>query len=269
MNKALLDEILDKHEKWLKNEPGGERANFQRANLWISDLRGANLQRANLRDANLRGANLQRANLRGANLRGVDLREADLRRADLQKADLQGADLREATLWRADLWEANLRGAGLWRANLRDANLWGADLWGADLQKANLWGADLWEANLREAYNIPDCTYPICCPEKGSFIGFKKALDKNIQVIVELEILADAKRSSATTRKCRCDKAKVLSITDLSGVAEFQIAVSNYDNDFIYEVGKTVVVDDFDENRWNECSTGIHFYITRNEAVVY
>lgn len=37
----------------------------------------------------------------------------------------------------------------------------------------------------------------------------------------------------------------------------------------MYEVGKTVSVDDFDENRWHECSTGIHFFITREEAVRY
>lgn len=141
-----------------------------------------------------------------------------------------------------------------------------ANLQGADLRGANLQRADLWEAN-----NIPDYIYPICCPEKGSFIGFKKALavNKYVEVIVELEIPAEAKRSSATSRKCRCNKAKVLSITGLSGVAEFQQAFSRYDNNFIYEVGKTVVVDDFDEDRWNECSTGIHFFITKKEAIDY
>ena len=28
-------------------------------------------------------------------------------------------------------------------------------------------------------------------------------------------------------------------------------------------------VKDFDDDRWNECSTGIHFFITRDEAVMY
>lgn len=59
-------------------------------------------------------------------------------------------------------------------------------------------------------------TCPIACPEKGAFIGFKKANE----FIVELEIFEDAKRSSATTRKCRCSKAKVLSITNLDGTPE-------------------------------------------------
>ena len=160
---------------------------------------------------------------------------------------------------RADLWGADLQGA-----SLREADLRGANLRGANLREADLWGANLCEAN-----NIPDYVCPICCPEEGSFTGFKQAYLNNTPVIVKLQIPADAKRSSATNRKCRCDKAKVLSITDLSGVAEFQQAFSRYDNNFIYEVGKTVVVDDFDENRWNDCSTGIHFFITRKEAIDY
>ena len=249
MTKEQLNEILEKHKKWLNDEPGGERAN-----LWKANLQKANLRRADLRGANLRGADLREADLWGANLRGANLRGADLR-----GADLQGADLQEAVLQRADLWRANLRGA----------NLQGADLQGADLQEANLRGADLREADLQGANNIPDCICPICCPEKGSFIGFKKAYWNNTPVIVKLQIPAEAKRSSATNRKCRCSKAKVLSITGLNGVAEFQQATSSYDNDFLYEVGKTVIVDDYDDNRWNECSTGIHFFITRKEAVDY
>ena len=249
MTKEQLNEILEKHKKWLNDEPGGERANLQGANL-----RGANLWGANLREASLRRADLREANLWRVNLQGADLREADLRRADIQKADLR----------RAGLW-----GANLWRADLREADLRRADLWRADLQKADLREADLRGTNLREANNIPDYICPICCPEKGSFTGFKKAYWNNTPVIVELEISTEAKRSSATNRKCRCNKAKVLSITDLQGIAEFQKAHSRHDNDFIYEVGKTVIVDDYDDNRWNECSTGIHFFITRKEAVDY
>ena len=98
------------------------------------------------------------------------------------------------------------------------------------------------------------------------FIGYKKASG----YIVELEIPEDAKRLSATTRKCRCDKAKVLRIlnTDKT-IADITEVKSNYDNSFIYKVGEVVSVDNFDEDRWNECSTGIHFFINFQEAVSY
>ena len=58
MTREELQEILDKHKKWLNDEEGGEKANLRNANLSDADLRGANLINANLRDANLRDANL-------------------------------------------------------------------------------------------------------------------------------------------------------------------------------------------------------------------
>ena len=170
-------------------------------------------------------------------------KKADLSEADLRGADLKGADLRWADLRWADLWGANLKGA----------NLYGANLYGADLR----W-ADLSEAEI---------DWPLVCPEKGSFIGYKKCRGG---LIVELEIPEDALRSSATTRKCRCSKAKVLSITNLDGsAADVSIASSTYDVAFVYKVGETVEVTNFDPNRWNECSTGIHFFVTREEAEKY
>ena len=155
------------------------------------------------------------------------------------------------------------------------ANLYMADLYGADLRGADLRGADLYGADLRGAKDIPDYVCPINCPQEGSFIGFKKAYviigtcGSHQNVIVKLRITDDAKRSSATTRKCRCNKAEVISITSLDGNTEFEEAYSTHDRTFIYKTGEVVSVDDFDEDRWNECSTGIHFFITREEAVNY
>ena len=188
-----------------------------------------------------------------ADLRGADLRGANLRGADLRGADLRGADLRDA-----DLYYANLRGA-----DLRGADLSGADLRGANLHSADLRGA---KNTNKITWNAQTAFYPLQCPETGAFIGYKKAAGK----IVMLEICADAKRSSATSRKCRCSKAKVLSITNLDGSESGLTEVASYyDKRFIYRVGETVEVPDFDDNRWNECAAGIHFFITREEAVMY
>ena len=144
------------------------------------------------------------------------------------------------------------------------ADLCGADLSGADLSGANLSGANLCWANLSGAKNV-NC--PLTCPEKGSFIGFKKVRGS---YIVELEILADAMRSSATGRKYRCSKAKVVYITNPDGSnAEETSACSGRDPNFIYSVGEIVEVKDFDTNRWNECAPGIHFFVTRQEAIDY
>ena len=136
------------------------------------------------------------------------------------------------------------------------ADLSGADLSGADLRSADLSGADLSGVKANE---LTSGFWPVC-PEEGPIIGWKKCLGN---VIVKLLIQEDAKRSSATTRKCRCDKALVL---DVFGANQ---GISQHDPTFIYRKGETVSVDDFDENRWNECSSGIHFFITRAEAECY
>ena len=156
--------------------------------------------------------------------------------------------------------------ANLFGANLRGADLRGADLFGANLRDANLSNADLCEASIDQMmWNIYTVFYPLQCPESGSYIGYKKASG----LVVELEIPADARRSSATSRKCRASKAKVLSITDINGNPGGDQVRSNFDPNFVYAIGETVEVTDFDDNRWNECSTGIHHFITRAEAVIY
>ena len=191
----------------------------------------------------------ERADLYGANLRGANLREANLR-----EANLRGANLREANLYGADLYGANLRGA-----NLRGANLYGANLYGADLREANLR-----EANLRGAKNLP--FIPLVCPERGSFTAFKKCGS----YIIELLIPQDAKRCSATTRKCRASYAKVVAITNMDGSQAEVDHVTNHAYEPIeYKIGEYVHPDSFDDDRWNECSHGIHFFINRQEAVEY
>ena len=93
----------------------------------------------------------------------------------------------------------------------------------------------------------------------------------NLRVIVKLEIPEEAKRSSATGRKCRCNKAKVLEIqhVDENKTCDITEAYADYDNDFKYVVGETVSVDNFEEDRFIECAAGIHFFINRQEAVDY
>lgn len=161
---------------------------------------------------------------------------------------------------------ANMRGADMSGANMRGADMRGADMKGADLRGADLRGADLRRANLRRAKCIDlakNLFYPLSCPEKGEYTAFKKADEK----IVELRIPADAKRLSANGRKCRASKAVVISITTLEGDPAGNEVHSDYDSSFVYRVGETVEIQNFDENCWNECAPGIHHYITREEAV--
>ena len=241
LTREKLNKILKEHKHWINED----------CNNW-EEMR-----------ADLSGVDLSRANLSGANLLNADLSDAELSGANLSGANLYNADLRGANLSGANLLNADLSGVDLGRANLS-----GADLRGANLSGANLLNADLSGVDLSGAKNIP--YIPMVCPEEGDFIGWKKAEGNKDKVIVKLHIPSDAKRSSATTRKCRCSKAEVIAIYNLDGTEAGETTChSDYYNSFIYEVGKIVEVTDFNEDRWKECAKGIHFFISRQEAIDY
>jgi uncharacterized protein YjbI with pentapeptide repeats len=213
---------------------------------WLMGTGGkrADLRRANLRHANLRHANLRGADLRGADLRYADLREADLRGADLRYANLREADLSEADLGHADLGHANLIGANLIVAYLRDANLRDADLSEAVLPH----------------YSV--------CPEVGGFTGWKQCG----QYILRLFVPAHAKRhTSLTSRKCRASTVKLMAVEMINGdVAEVaSVRNTTHSKKITYKVGEYVKPDKYDPDPRVDCSHGIHFFVTRREAVEF
>ena len=203
--------------------------------------------------ADLSGANLSGANLSGANLSG----------ANLSGANLSGANLSKANLFGANLFRANLSGANLSKANLSGANLFGANLSEANLSEANISGANLFEANLSEADLSRAKNAELACartsivPDHGPLFGWKQCRNG---VLVRLFIPSKAKRSNATGRKCRAERAKVLEVIGA------EIGFSHHDASFTYKAGQWVRPDKWNENRWKECSNGIHFYLTRIEA---
>ncbi|MDR3744022.1 MAG: DUF5758 domain-containing protein, partial [Bifidobacterium sp.] len=206
------------------------------------------------------------ADLSHAQLRGGDLSDANLRYPYLPDTHLRYANLSHPIRKCAYLHDANLR-----YANLRYANLNCACLHGADLSHAELRGADLSDAN-HVQLSIAKTSI---LPDEGDIIGWKKAyVDGTMlpkSVIVKLLIPSDAQRSNATGRKCRASTARVLDLQDKQGnsLPPDTTAYSGHDTDFTYKKGETVHVENFDTNRWKECAPGIHFFITRIEAVEY
>lgn len=111
-------------------------------------------------------------------------------------------------------------------------------------------------ANLRDmktSYSTQG--FHLSCPEIGSFIAYKKVKGH----IVTLLIPEDAKRSSATTLKCRASKAHVLSISGGQDVVRS-------DRGAVYAIHQDVLPDAWNDDRWNECSTGIHFFMNKKCA---
>ena len=163
---------------------------------------------------------------------------------------------------------------GLWladpdtgsRANLREAYLSGATLTGANLTGASLGGANLSGASLREA-NLTGATLPPfqIVPEVGQFRAFKKVQGN---VVLELLIPRSAQRTSTLVgRKCRASKVKVVGVA--SGTTTETVFRSHHEESFTYTVGKWASVPDYDGDIRVECTKGIHFFLTLDEAKNY
>jgi hypothetical protein len=210
----------------------------------------------------LKGADLRGVYLRGADLRGVDLRGADIREADLTGADLTEADLTEANLTDACLCGADLHLAYLCKTNLSGADLRGVDLSGADLAEADLTGANLSMVSLSEANLSGTVLPPPIVPSEGEFIGYKKVLQADgTYTVITLRIPADAQRTSVlSSRKCRASHAIVV---EGEGVSP------TYGRILTYTPGTPVTADHFNADRREECTNGIHFFMTREEAEAY
>ena len=204
----------------------------------------------------------------GSVLFEYECEENDIKKT-VEEAVKRGAYLGGAYLRGANLGGAYLRGANLGGAYLVGANLGGAYLRGANLGGAYLGGANLVGAYLGGAKEVP--FIPMYCPSDGAFVGWKKVKNEVSTYLVKLVITESCKRSSATGTKCRCDKAVVSAIYDMEDkMSEVKRCVNHsYNQETEYIVGSEVRADRWDEDRWNECSHGIHFFINKQEAIEY
>ncbi len=180
---------------------------------------------------------MTKLNFQNKNLQGKDFSNMDLRGANFKNCNLEGVDFRKS----------DLRGA-----NIESANLFGSNLEGALLDNI------IYDKNTKY--------YELYCPKEGAFLGYKKCYNYRL---VQLLIPSDAKRTSATRNSCRCNKAKVLTIKSLDFKEYYDEAVSFVDENFVYRVGEWVIANNFNEDRWVESTRGIHFFMTRKEAMEY
>lgn len=207
----------------------------------------------------------------------IEIRDADLSNWDLSYMDFtlcifknvcfDEADMSHTTVENALFDHCSLRKVNFEQANLKSAAMRYNDLTGANIKGANLFAAVLEYAKLDDIiYDEETKWFKLHCPEEGAFLGYKKCFNNRL---VQLLIPADAKRTSATMNSCRCSKAKVLTIKSFDYKEEFDEAWSLVDENFVYRKGQWVEVSDFNEDRWQDSTTGIHFWLTREEALAY
>lgn len=237
ISKYELEKILKKHYLWLKDKNDGERAD-------LGEIK------------------LENMNLKGYCLSNIDFSWSDLIDLNLEEADLENSSFSNSYFSNCSLKNSILKNADLSGANFRFCDLSNSDIRGTNLENSNLEYATLDGVVSDENTRF----FKLYCPETGAFIGYKKCFNFRM---VQLLIPSDAKRVSATSNACRCDKAKVLSITSIDGKESFKSARAYADENFIYRVGETIIAEEFNENRWKESTTGIHFFLTREEAIGY
>ena len=267
-------EVMEKHEKYLY---AMHYIDFSKNS--IARGRGKNLLPCDGSVADFSGADLSGRSFMNLDLQMAIFSEANLSKAQFVNCGLSHAWFVGSNLSKAFFSKVNLIGAHFENANLKEAAFDLVDLSCSNFASAHLSEVDFERSYLYEiegfntAYDVP--YIPMTCPDTGAFVGWKKAIIDGSLCIVKLLIPEDAKRSSAMGRKCRCDKAIVLEVQDCFDGhiidPDFKIISSLFDKNYKYKVGDTIVPDGmpFDENRWDECSYGIHFFINRQEAIDY
>lgn len=200
--------------------------------------------------------------LTGWKLENIDFSLSSFQEVILNGADFHGSSVENALFDGCSMYGADFRDARMVTASLRYCDMRCCDIRGADL-----FGAVLEFAKLDRIVSDENTKwFRLHCPEKGAFLAYKKCMNDRL---VQLLVPADAKRTSATLPSCRCSRAKVLTIKSFDYQENFDEAWSLVDENFVYRRGEWIEVKDFNEDRWQDSTTGIHFWLTREEAMAY
>lgn len=200
--------------------------------------------------------------LTGWKLENIDFTLSSFQEVILNGADFHGSSVENALFDGCPMYGADFRNARMVTASFRYCDMRCCDIRGADL-----FGAVLEFAKLDGIVSDENTKwFRLHCPEKGAFLAYKKCVNDRL---VQLLVPADAKRTSATLPSCRCSRAKVLTIKSFDYQENFDEAWSLVDENFVYRRGEWIEVKDFNEDRWQDSTTGIHFWLTREEAMAY
>lgn len=227
-----------------------------RARLDGTDFSYADFYRKDVSGADFFGANLFSANFREAIADGCDFSETNLNNSNFDNAVAS----------RSNFYGASLRMSSFFRTKLDRTNFGWADLSNSDLLEADIRKSTLCGACLSQAKNVP--YIPTWLPVE-SFIGWVKVVGETESYIVKIKILNDSKRFRGVGDICRCDKALVLEIQDPEG-NKLDIDEIEYHDKYatlVFKVWEVTECEDWYPGRWNDCKSGITFFVDRESAV--
>lgn len=251
-----IDEMISRHRRYLHQYDNGEYPSL----AVRADFSGMTIMNRSMSDCDLRYAIFDNATLINVTFGNSDLSGCSFENSNIKNVRFGGCLFTNVLLDNARIIRCSFDSVDL--SNIVSNGCPGY----TGEQKVFIRDCDFSTAKIPKDSFIYYTT--LIVPEEGSFIGWKRCG----KYIIKLLIPEDTQRSNGTNRKCRCSKAMVLDIQNLDG------SDANMDECIHYPVrgpittykkGEMVYPDSFDENRWNECSHGIHFFITRQEAVDY
>ena len=219
---------------------------FYMTTIKSSDFTVSNLDQINFNNASISTTDFVLAVVSDTTFNSSDIVKVNFTNSQINTSSFNFANINSSTFNYAILSKVCVYMSGIWNTIFENVKCYGCNI------------------NNVESNKIPYVS--LACPSEGSFIGWK-VIDG---CLIKLLIPEDAKRSSATTHKCRCSKAKVLDIINLqTNKVEKVLLNTNYYPNIIYKIGEMVYPNTFDENRLNECAYGIHFFVDKQEAINY
>lgn len=221
---------------------------------------------------NLKESNLILIDLGGSIIEDVDLTEFDLGNINFEWTTFSNVNLGKAKINNSIIDNSAFPGTSLREISIQNSSMKGCIMRHCDLSNADISGTNIFSTVL-EYTKLTDVKYDentrffeLYPPASGPYIGYKKCFNQRVATLL---IPADAMRTSATMNCGRCSKAKVLTIKSFDETEEYEYGLATIDEEFEYRVGQYVHVDDFNKNRWMDSTTGIHFWLTREEAIAY
>lgn len=277
LHKCRLWLMAQRHEKWVNTDhKKGKQAVITKMTFRNCRMPSYVLEEAIFKDCQFE--NVDFSTLRHSNTKFINCRlvNCDFMYDHLESILFDGCIMPFSRFSNSKLDAVKFKNCVLDCAMFADANIARCEIKESSLSYTNFTGAKLYQVDIAQdciAYTTAGLS--LACPEEGEFTAYKKVLldtDKygnRKYGIAKLLVPAKALRSSATSRKCRVSEAKVISITSLDGHTRYKSAQSPHYHSFVYNVGETVKPDSFNHDRWNECSNGIHCFITSIDAVNY
>jgi hypothetical protein len=230
------------------------------------------LENADCRNMDLRSVHFGTVNCTRTKFNGAIFKNSSFSEANLSHCSFANAVFTDCEFVGADLDYANFTGTVFISCDLTGLKSAENTIFVSAINRRTIFGDAISEEQREDLLGHKQIV-----PSKGSFIAWKAVAASNGEnQIAEIEILDESKRVSTygTERKCRASSVRVIALYRLDGEKSDETMAdsltytrNNPSIGYAYNVGEITFADSFNSNPNIECTNGIHFFMTFEEAV--